>query len=69
MDGAADGPVATAPISTFGTTMVALPDAPAWVDDAVPDIRAVAMASMRSSARTGPAPVAALDPAARYAVA
>jgi hypothetical protein len=49
--------------------MVALLDAPAWVDDALPDIRAVTMVSMRSSAHTSPAPVAALGPAARYAVA
>ncbi len=36
--------------------MVALPDAPAWVDDALPGIRAVTMVSMRSSAHTSPAP-------------
>jgi hypothetical protein len=36
--------------------MVALSDAPAWVDDALPDIRAVTMVSMRSSAHTSTAP-------------
>ena len=36
--------------------MVALLDAPAWVDDALPGIRAVTIVSMRSSARTSPAP-------------